>query len=263
MAPLSNLIVTGLMATAAMAAPLNILPKRTTCKLGAAYNDASLISLVSSACWAYNWGDSPGGTVPSGVEYTPMLWGTPFFDGWTSAIESELAAGATHIMGFNEADLSTQANLSPADAVTYYKELITPYKNSATLVTPSVTNGAGDDMGLGWMSTYLDICNGTCGQKVMNIHWYAGGTVESMMENLQDHVTQAIALANKHNIFEVWLTEFGSVGVDSDTENEFLTQALAFLNGNSSVGRYAYFMTGDGTLLNGDALSSLGEVYNG
>lgn len=37
---------------------------------------------------------------------------------------------------------------------------------------PAVTNGNAP-IGLAWMESYLDACNGQCGQTAMAIHWYA------------------------------------------------------------------------------------------
>jgi len=263
MVSFSRLVVSGLMAAAALAAPLTVLQKRSSGKRGAAYNDPSLISIVSTASWCYNWGDSAGGPLPSGVEYVPMIWGTKSFDGWSNAIESALSSGSKCILGFNEPDYSGQANMSPTDAVTYYKQYVTPYQNRAALGSPAVTNGNQANWGLDWLSQYLDICNGTCGQTFINIHWYStGDNAGSLASDFEAHVNQAIALAEKHNIHEVWITEFGTVNVADSITEQFLVQALAFLEQTQAVTRYAYFMAGEGTLLNGNALSVIGSTYN-
>jgi len=257
-----NLLVAGLAASVAVAVPhqahSSFHHKRaSSSKRGAAYNDASTISVLSNSGkvpWAYNWWSSPGGRMPSGVEYVSMLWGQKAFGNWATDIEAALSSGTTHIMGFNEPDEPSQSNLSPTDAVNYYKQYITPYKDRASLGSPGVTNGA-NGMGLDWLSSFLSTCGGSCGLSFLTIHWYADA---SLVDYFKQHVTQAIALANQHNIAEVWITEFGTTGGDASA---FLGEVLPWLDSQSGVGRYAYFMCGQGLLVNGNSITPLGTVY--
>lgn len=253
MVSFSSLIVASAMATAAFAAPL---AKRTNSKKGAAYNDASLVSLVTDVSWAYNWADSVGGTLPSGVEYVPMLWGSDA-TGWTAAVEAALASGSTAILGFNEPDLSTQSNIDAATAATLYKEYITPYESQAELVTPAVTNGA-DPMGLTWMSSYLEACNGQCGQTAMALHWYA----DAVDTDFESYLAEAYALAESHGIYKLWVTEFQKTGVTDAEQATFIGNTIPWLDDTSYIERYAYFFVADGYLTSGDSLSTIGSAYN-
>jgi hypothetical protein len=263
-----SVFVAGLMATTAFAAPAahrhghvtvpaQLHEKRDSSKRGAAYNDASLVSLITGASWAYNWNDVAGGTLPTGVEFVPMLWGTKMFDGWQSAVETALSSGSSHILGFNEPDNSGQAAMSPSDAVNYYKQYITPYAGQAQLGTPAVTNGNGAGIGLDWLSQFLDLCAGTCGQSFIALHWYNDA---SQFEDLQNHINQALAIGAQHGINKVWLTEFAPQG-DTDSQVSFLQQALPWLDSQEGVERYAYFMASNGVLVNGGSLSQLGQAY--
>jgi hypothetical protein len=57
------------------------------------------------------------------------------------------------------------------------------------------------------------------------------------------------------------LTEFGASGTDNEVAS-FLRQAVDYLDGNSKVERYAYFMCSDGILVDGNAISNpVGEEY--
>ncbi|KKA23149.1 hypothetical protein T310_2875 [Rasamsonia emersonii CBS 393.64] len=260
MVSFTNLVVSGLMAASALAAPhhahSHLHDKRSSSKRGAAYNDVSLVKLITGSSWAYNWNFAAGGSMPSGVEYVPMLWGTKMFDGWDNAVQQALSSGSKHILGFNEPDMSSQANMSPSEAVQYYKQYITPYADKAELGSPAVTNSGSSGQGLSWLSEFLDGCGGSCGQSFIAIHWYNDA---SQVEDFKNHVNSAISLAAQHGINKVWITEFGATG-DAASQVSFLEQVLPWLDSQEAVERYAYFMVAQGTLLSGDALSQIGEA---
>ena len=92
-------------------------------KRGLAYNDISLtkdfnsgyvfishyrctfvnfMSLIyREVSWAYNWGSSYSGSLPSGVVFFPMLWGSDagHTNTWIADANAAIAAGATHLLG--------------------------------------------------------------------------------------------------------------------------------------------------------------------
>jgi hypothetical protein len=246
------------LAGASLAAPTKApLAKRSNSKKGISYNDASLVSLFSDGSWAYNWDMSVGGSLPNGVEYVPMFWGTGSESGWDAAVQTALASGSTHLLGFNEPDLSSQSNIDAATAAALYKQYITPYASQATLVTPAVTNG-GAPMGLTWMEQFLTDCNGECGATVMAFHYYADDNVS----NFENYVNQAISTAASYGISEVWITEFQATGVSDDAQTAFINSVVPWLDQQPAVGRYSYFYAADGYLTSGGALSETGSAYN-
>lgn len=255
-----NLLVAGLVASVAIATPhqahSSFHHKRGSSKRGAAYNDASAIPALSNSgnCpWAYNWWSSPSGSMPSGVEYVSMLWGEKAFGNWKTDVEAALASGTTHILAFNEPDEGSQSNLTPDVAVGYYQQYITPYAKRASLGSPGVTNGGGS-MGLTWLESFLQGC-GSCGISFIAIHWYDDA---SNVPYFKQHVTDAITLAKKYGINKVWITEFGTTGGDA---TGFLKQVLPWLDSQSAVERYAFFMCGGGILANGNTITPLGTTY--
>uniref|UniRef100_A0A093VI55 Alkali-sensitive linkage protein 1 n=1 Tax=Talaromyces marneffei PM1 TaxID=1077442 RepID=A0A093VI55_TALMA len=259
-----NAFLATMMATAAVAKPHNLhaeFHKRATSaatpsKLGSAYNDVSLVSLVSSASWAYNWNLESGGPVPSGVDYCPMLWGPKMYNGWNSAVTTALSSGSSCILGFNEPDMASQANMNPEQAAADYQTYITPLSGQATLVTPAVTNGGGDNLGLGWMKKWLAACNGACKPNVMAVHYYANADVSYFY----DFINNATALAADNGMDSVWITEFQDTGSDAD-QVAFLREVIPWLDSNTAVGRYAYFYTAEGYLLTDKMLSTVGQTY--
>lgn len=230
-------------------------------KKGLSYNDASLTNLFTGdgMTWAYNWAASPGGTIASGLEYVPMLWGLNSVSGWSSAASAAISSGSSHLLGFNEPDLSSQSNISPQDAAANHIKYMNPFAGQAQIGSPAVTNGAGSSppMGATWMQQFFEACAGQCHVDFLTFHWYNDA---SQIQDFQNHVQEMISLASQNGIGKVWITEFGVTGSD-DEVSSFLSQAMEYLDSQSGVERYAYFMCGDGTLLSGSSLSTLGETY--
>ncbi|KAL2870971.1 glycoside hydrolase family 128 protein [Aspergillus lucknowensis] len=259
---------TALLATSALALPHGHTHahahKRTgTSKRGAAYNDASLVQSLSSGgliSWAYDWNMYTMGTLPSEVEFVPMLWGTKMFTGWFAAIQTLLGSGSNYILGFNEPDMSSQAAMSSSDAANYYRQYISPFSGQAKLVSPAVTNGVGSDVGLDWMRNFLNSCT-DCGVTALAVHWYGDSA-----DDFKNFVTQATELAAEYNLAETWVTEFalnsdlaGQGGTQASSD--FLNDVLPWLDAQTGVSRYAYFMCGDGYLLSGSEPSLSGKAY--
>lgn len=263
-----KLTTVGLLAGLASAVPLQVpspMQKRSSStKRGAAYNDADLVSALigssSSITWAYNWGSSSDGDMPSGVEYVPMLWGSDDFTGWITALETALDSGSNYIMGFNEPDSSSQADMSASEAATYYKEYITPYAGDATLVSPAVTSSTNSGEGLDWMKSFLEDCT-SCEVSALAVHWYG-----SEISELKSFVNEAIELANDYGLSEVWLTEFGldtdeSGITDLATAATFVKEASEWLENQSDVTRYAYFYCANDYMLTDSVANEVGNAY--
>ncbi|OOF96442.1 glycoside hydrolase family 128 protein [Aspergillus carbonarius ITEM 5010] len=234
-------------------------------KRGAAYNDASLVKSLTSGksgavSWSYNWAQEADGTMPSGVKFVPMLWGTGSVSTWTTAVEKALSGGSTHILGFNEPDMTSQADMTASNAATLYKKYITPYGDRATLISPAVTSSENSGQGLSWFKTFMSECT-SCNISALAVHWYGGSFAQ-----LESFMTEAISTAGQYDIDEVWLTEFAldadTNGIsDAATAKTFLEKSIAWLDSHPKVGGYAYFYTANGYLLTSGSVNSVGDVY--
>lgn len=260
MVSLKNLFLSATLAVSAIAAPHNLHEERGlslgSSKRGAAYNDISLVKALlegGSVGWAYNWDSKPSGILPPGVKYVPMLWGTKKLDTWTQDVEQALSSGSNMIFGFNEPDNGGQSQMSVSDAVSLYKQHITPYGNRATLVTPAVTSAEQPGKGLDWMKNFIDSCP-DCGASIMAVHWYGNDAGE-----FKKFVNQAVDLAHQKGLKEVWVSEFALNDISQAVP--FLTQVLPWLDQKEGVGGYAYFYCASGYLLDGTNLSPSGKVY--
>jgi Glycosyl hydrolase catalytic core len=234
-------------------------------KRGLAYNSAALTNAFSgtSMSWAYNWAYKPDGTLPSGIEFVPMLWGQKMYSGWDAAAKSAIAAGAKHLLSFNEPDLSAQANMNSATAAADHIKYMNPYAGQAKIGSPSVTNGGPnggtDGMGLGWMKNFFSKCGGKCKVDFLAFHWYDSADNVAYFKN---YVQDVIDLAKANGVNKVWLTEFAAAGSDEQVA-KFLGEVLPWMDGNDAIERYAYFMCGEGELVSGNAMSAVGKAYAG
>ncbi|EME81059.1 uncharacterized protein MYCFIDRAFT_211742 [Pseudocercospora fijiensis CIRAD86] len=225
-------------------------------KRGLAYNDASLTSCFTGAreiSWAYNWGSSSDG-LDDGFTFIPTLWGTAseFTGSWSENAKSAISAGSTHLFSFNEPDHSAQANLGAAAAAIAYVTYMNPFKGQAQLCAPAVTNGGGE-MGLTWLQNFLDACT-DCQIDCFNIHWYDSA---ENADDFKSHLEQAIKIANGKPIY---VSEFGATGSD-DQIASFLEEVMPWMDSNSNIAGYAYFMVKDGLLVSGSEPSSYGSTY--
>lgn len=235
-------------------------------KRGLAYNSAKLTNAFAgtSMSWAYNWANNPDGTLDSGIEYVPMLWGEKMFGGWDAAAKAALAAGAKHLLSFNEPDLNAQANMNSASAAAAHIKYMNPYAGQARIGSPAVTNGGPsggtDGMGLAWMKNFFAKCAGNCKVDFLAFHWYDSADNIAYFKN---YVQDVIAMAKENGVNKVWLTEFAASGSNEQIA-KFLGEVLPWMDSIDAIERYAYFMCGEGQLVSGSSLSNpVGKAYAG
>lgn len=223
-------------------------------KRGLSYNDAGLLSAFDGTgmSWAYNWADAESGSLPSGVEFVPMCWGPE-----SIATCGQNAAGAQHVLSFNEPDLDEQADMSPEAAAKGHIEALNPLGAAgASIGSPAITNG-GSPMGIDWLNRFFEACNGECTVDFVTFHWYDSA---NNIGYFKQHVQDVIDASKQNGVNKVWLTEFG---VTSGDAASFIEESTAFLDSTPEVERYAYFMAAEGNLVQGSGLSTAGKAYAG
>ncbi|OAR02166.1 hypothetical protein LLEC1_03498 [Akanthomyces lecanii] len=236
-------------------------------KRGLGSNDGLDLSGFESAGpikmgWQYNWDSNIGGNKLSTVEYVPMLHSLhdDHEKVWADRASKWLEQGTGHLLGFNEPEQPLpQAAMSVADA----------------LGAPSVSNDGWD-----WITQFMDQCQG-CHVDFIPIHWYNPFSLGHDFENWVRRVcglgkpvwitevsilfSAGIVCEKKHVATDRYLQQFKGMGGSSQDELAFLQQAMAFLEGNACVQRYAYFGTAnnDMSLLSNEQsrLSELGHHY--
>lgn len=135
-----------------------------------------------------------------------------------------------------------------------------PFAGQALLGTPAVTNG-GAPMGLTWLSNFMEACTG-CTFDFINLHWYSN--IYAGASYLESYIQQARAITNGKPI---WITEFGITSENPYTEaqlEQFLKTSMSWMDQQSDIARYAFFMDQAGGLMNaaGTNISAAGNIYN-
>ncbi|KAI0267652.1 glycosyl hydrolase catalytic core-domain-containing protein [Gloeopeniophorella convolvens] len=212
--------------------------------------DPAVFEAGGLTTWLYDWG--PTNTAKNAeFPFYPMQWNTGGIDSLASVVSQ---TQPDVVMGFNEPDNAAQANISPADAATYWKQYFNPLKSSGvTLLSPAVND-------ITWLDSFFSACADGCIVDAIALHWYGGWT---------DDLEPFIQSAFKYNK-PIWLTEFalGWVGGQPTVDNylQFLPLALQYLDSTPQVAKYSFFGAfHDGNpwqFFNADGtLTALGQLY--
>jgi len=189
------------------------------------------------ATWIYNWQtEIQSGDVP---EFIPMIWSGHFA---TSEIISSLKKSrAPALLGFNEPDLESQANMTVEEAIRLWPRLM---ETGLRLGSPSPAEGYCD--GGCWLDRFMKEADKR-GYRVdfIALHWYWDIRGKDAVPNLRKFLEGAYARFQK----PVWLTEFGAMeqeGTPPLTEPEvaaFVREAIPMLESLPFLERYAWFAT--------------------
>ena len=213
--------------------------------------------------WLYTWGGTKPAGTPSNVEFVPMEWGyygnaNNSSVNWLNWVKSQ--PGVHELLGFNEPDSSSQANLTVAAALDGWKYMAA---TGLPLGSPAAVHA--DDQ---WMRDFMAGA-AQRGYRVdfVTIHWY-GGDDPSGFLGYVDYI---------HNLYNkpVWITEFapadwsGHHGISAQQAADFMRRVIPELNRRPYVQRYSWFSAGPGdaalgqaALFNNDgSLTDLGRLY--
>jgi RNA polymerase sigma factor (sigma-70 family) len=204
----------------------------------------------SGSSWYYNWSTSPAGVVsPRGVSFVPMIWGSADM---TGADLAQARSQGDVLLSFNEPDLSSQANMTVAQALSLWPRLMA---TGMELGSPAVADDAATPGG--WLDQFMRGAAAR-GYRVnfIDVHWYGadfatGAAVSQLRSYLQ-------AIYARYHL-PIWLTELGLANFGGSpafpTEGQqaaFVTAASAMLGRLGYVQRYAWYAlpatSGDGDL---------------
>ncbi len=217
------------------------------------------------AGWYYNWAttnDSMPG--PSGVEFVPMIRAGG--DVTPANLATARREGKV-LLGFNEPDMSGQANMSVDDALAAWPKL---QATGMRLGSPSVAYG-GDTPG-GWLDRFMTGARQK-GDRVdfITLHWYGSDFSGAAVNQFLGYVD---AVHNRYGL-PIWVTEYGLMNFNGTPRYPTGAQEAAFITGTtrgmqsrSYVERYAWFAlpavgdsTGYGLYSDGDTPTDAGKAY--
>ncbi|ADP81357.1 glycoside hydrolase family protein [Pseudofrankia inefficax] len=190
--------------------------------------------------WFYNWAATPGGvTPPAGTRFVPMIWGAGSVNPATLA---QAAAAGDTLLGFNEPDLGSQANMTVDQALDLWPQL---QATGRQLGSPAVAAGGADPGG--WLDRFMTGARQR-GYRVdfIALHWYGGDFDATRAVGQLRSYLQAVY--DRYHL-PIWLTEYalldfsgGSARAPSTQQQaEFVTASTTMLESLPFVGRYAWF----------------------
>jgi hypothetical protein len=221
-------------------------------KRGIAYgyhSEADMATISKGISWWYNWYYQPESTVASvyknyGMDFVPMAWGKSFNE---AGLRNFYAShpDAKYLLGFNEPNFMSQANMKPSEAAALWPKLEKIARDFGLKIVGPAVNYSGDGVtenGVTYSNpiTYLDAFFAACPNcqvdyiAVHNYMCYSGA--------LSDYINQF----KKYNK-PIWLTEFAcwdQATITLDMQKGLVMGAIDFLESEPMVFRYSWF-TGD------------------
>ncbi len=226
---------------------------------------ADLATLAPYVTWYYDWGVEPPAVSQgqlSGIEWVPMAWNAPAN---LTDFENKIPAGSMFLLGFNEPNFRSQANMTPAQAAAAWPGLeAIAARKGLKLVSPAV-NWCGDCVDgvtndpVDWLDKFFAACPG-CKVDYIAVHSYAPGS-----QSLKDYLMKF----KKYNK-PLWITEFAPWDPpkpDFEGVVRYMKEAIPILENDPDVYRYSWFATRvsinpDISLLGTDGkLTKLGQLY--
>jgi RNA polymerase sigma factor (sigma-70 family) len=240
----------------------------TSAKKGVAvwtFTGVSQALAASGASWYYTWSTKHDGvTTPKSAIFVPMIWGAGSV---TAGALADARKAGPYLLGFNEPDMSGQANMTVDQALQLWPQLMA---TGGILGSPAVAWG-GADAG-GWLDRFMTGAK-TKGYRVdfIALHWYGGDfRTADAVSQLRSYLT---AVWNRYHK-PIWLTEFAlidfSTGTRFPTQAEqaaFVTASFAMLSSLSFVQRYAWFglpasdKDQSGLFRSGTDITAVGRAY--
>lgn len=239
-------------------------------------SQAQLESLAPGVSWYYNWGATPSSSVASicgpdkEVEFVPMAWNASGI----SAVKNYVSQhpGVKYVLGFNEPNFRSQANMTPTYAAQQWPLLEEAAEQYGFELVAPALNYADGPISDGktytpeqWMDAFIAAYKSQNNNRSPRMDYLA---LHCYMNDHGAMLNYVETFARKYNK-KVWLTEFCAWegNVSEDQQRNTMIQKLEDLEKSEHVFRYAWFKAvGSHTapyyhLLSGNSLSELGQYY--
>ena len=194
------------------------------------------------AAWAYTWTADTPPSDPK-LDWVPLVWGSGSV---TPSVIEELkrdarSGRAHYLLGFNEPDSGSQANMSPAQAAALWPSL---ERTGLKLGSPAPAVPTD-----GWLSRFMSLARRRhLRVDYIALHYYQDFTNPNAVSDLRAQLIQI------HNTYRkpLWITEIGAIDVRSWGEpmmrtptdalaDGYMRKLFAMLDALPFVQRYAWF----------------------
>jgi hypothetical protein len=197
--------------------------------------DCASLALVG-AYWEFDWTPSPPNC--SGIDNVPMFWNGDNINGIT------LGGNSNWILGFNEPDSSSQANMTPQQAADVWRQIEQKYPNKK-LAAPA-PSGANPDWIVSFRTAYITTYGTAPRLDALTVHCYSWYANLNPTYGCIPHTLKFEAWATQWGVPEVWVTEFSFATTAPSSPSQSIAETTTFINwmqSQSQVKRYALFTT--------------------
>ena len=152
--------------------------------------------------WYSNWSAEPYAQYASDGEFVPMVWnGSQASMEWLKTAESQ---GYDKVLGFNEPDLSSQANMEVEEAVSLWGQFA---DSGLSLGAPVTAQWAGSSV---WLDSFME----EAGEQVdfLPVHLYMGYPDKAQVKTVLDEIKKAYRKYRK----PIWVTEIAFASSDAN-----------------------------------------------
>jgi len=211
--------------------------------------------VASLGAWYYNW--SAYSNV-AGVEFVPMSWGG-------GALTN--VAAYPYVLFLNEPEYASQANKTPAQAATLYREFRKQalYRNPDQKFLVAGTSAEHTD----WCASFVNAYGaGLFRADGWHVHCYGGGQWGVSQAILEKFIAWWKAQPARIRGEEIWITEVGVLETGPNVA-AYMTAFKTWVAANPMITRFAWFATNsmgyNGSLINAgnNALTALGVQWAG
>lgn len=203
--------------------------------------DEDFALLGPAVSWSYNWANTPAASQENmyqqyGIQFVPMCWNNNYSAENIAAYYAAHTDKQNYLLGYNEPNLTDQANMTPTQAAANWEDLVTLAKNNnARLISPAMNWGtlSGYSNGVQWLQEFFTKVNPDDIYGIA-VHIYMNAA-KATLGDLQ-----------RYKVFgkPLWLTEFCAWDgcSSSAAQCHFMAQCINSLEQDPDLERYAWFI---------------------
>jgi hypothetical protein len=210
------------------------------------HSEADMAADSKGMSWWYNWAVVPDNGVKDvfenyDMDFVPMAWNGGFNE---TALRAFYAShpNSKYLLGFNEPNFTSQANLTPSEAAALWPKLEAIAKDyNLKIVGPAVNycdkcisvNGVQITDPVQYLDSFFVACPG-CQVDYIAVHNYMcySGALRSYIDRFKKYGRK------------IWLTEFAcwdQANISPDMQKSYILGALDYLENDTMIFRYSWF----------------------